>query len=462
MKKIGIVITDGVGFRNFILSDFINQAENSFNQVVIYSCLPKNVYKGYIDTSRVVELSVFKDSFFVWFFMKMKEVAHYKLNLEGNFGIQDNYNLNKLKSNSIRGYAKRVIYAITKFLYSEKWIHRFNRAQQFMFKRHAITKEYLEILSNDQVDFLFFTHQRPPYIAPLIYAAEQLRIKTGTFIFSWDNIASKGRMAGNFKFYFVWSQLMKTELLQFYKKIIPEQISIVGTPQFEPYVMEEYVINRTAFFEKFNLDEDKKTICYSCADSSIGVNDEVHIKSIYNYIKDNPTKNIQLLIRTSPAEDGSRFKDIKEKYPEIKWNIPKWLLTRNDHVENWSQRLPSREDVVDLKSILQFSDLNINMCSTMSLDFMLFDKPVINTVFGNQENGLYDDQRFLNFAHYKNVVNSKAVTIAKNEKELHSQITEALNQPSLRQQFRKDLINLEISKPLKGTSKGIIEAIKSF
>jgi hypothetical protein len=40
------------------------------------------------------------------------------------------------------------------------------------------------------------------------------------------------------------------------------------------------------------------------------------------------------------------------------------------------------------------SDLNINMLSTMSLDFIQFDKPVINTVFGSATNGLYDDQRF--------------------------------------------------------------------
>jgi hypothetical protein len=52
----------------------------------------------------------------------------------------------------------------------------------------------------------------------------------------------------------------------------------------------------------------------------------------------------------------------------------------------------------------------------MSLDFMLFDKPVINTVFGNLENGLYNDQRFLNYDHYKKVIDSGAVTITKDEK----------------------------------------------
>lgn len=41
MKKLGLVITDGVGFRNFILSDFLELAEKQFDEVVILSCLPK-------------------------------------------------------------------------------------------------------------------------------------------------------------------------------------------------------------------------------------------------------------------------------------------------------------------------------------------------------------------------------------------------------------------------------------
>jgi hypothetical protein len=45
-----------------------------------------------------------------------------------------------------------------------------------------------------------------------------------------------------------------------------------------------------------------------------------------------------------------------------------------NHAEAWSQRIPSTEDI-NLRALLQYADLNVNMCSTMSLDFMLFDKP---------------------------------------------------------------------------------------
>jgi hypothetical protein len=38
-----------------------------------------------------------------------------------------------------------------------------------------------------------------------------------------------------------------------------------------------------------------------------------------------------------------------------------------NHAEAWSQRIPSTEDIKDLRALLQYADLNVNMCSTMSL-----------------------------------------------------------------------------------------------
>ena len=39
-KTIGVVITDGVGSRNFILSNFIFEASLEFEKVVIFSGIP--------------------------------------------------------------------------------------------------------------------------------------------------------------------------------------------------------------------------------------------------------------------------------------------------------------------------------------------------------------------------------------------------------------------------------------
>lgn len=456
-KKIGIVITDGVGYRNFLMSDFLETTVKNFEKVIIYSGLPKTCYNLDLVPSNVeiIDLNQYKETKLVWFYRKLKEVSHMYLHRK-YFGINDNLVRGYPTTNSKRSIIVKIIYFLASIFKSESFINSLEKKQFKAFKNDTIYKEYLSILEKNKPDVLFFTHQRPPYLSPILAAAKTLKIKTVSFIFSWDNLASKGRILGEFDSYLVWSKLMKKELLAFYPVTTESSVKIVGTPQFEPYVLDRYQVDRKKFLEKFDLDSEKKIVCYSCADADIGRNDEVHIRAIMNYIE---TKQIQLLVRTSPAEDGKRFENLKIEFPEIKWNFPKWIQARQNHAEAWSQRLPSVEDVVDLKSILSFSAVNVNMCSTMGLDFMLFDKPVINTVFGNKENGLYDDQKFLNYVHYEYVVKSEAVTIAKNEKELAVHLDEALNNPSYRKDKRKALIDFEIGMSLEGTSQRIVKAL---
>ena len=459
MNKLGVVITDGVGYRNFVMSDFLKEASQSFNKVIIYSGLSTKMFNLDNYSNVVVrELPVFIEPKRTWFFRRLKEIAHLFKHRKKAYGIQDTLSFNKPKGFSKRAILNRIVYVVTSIFHSELAIKTYEKWQFSSFKNHKVVKTYKEFLKTDLPDILFFTHQRPPFLAPILLASKHLSIPNAAFIFSWDNLASKGRMLGEFDYYLVWSDLMKTELLTFYQNTKKENIAIVGTPQFEPYILENYKVDKATFYEKFSLDINKKLICYSCADSSIGKNDNIHIKALWNYIKQH--NDLQLIVRTSPAEEGKRFKNLMSQIPEIKWNIPKWIQTRENHAESWSQRLPTKQDVLDLKAILSFSDVNVNMLSTMSLDFMIFDKPVINTVFGNNKNGLYNDQRFLNYDHYKYVIDSKAVTIATNEIELHQQLEEAINKPEERQEFRKEILKFEIGVPISGTSKRIVEVLK--
>jgi hypothetical protein len=463
MKKLGIVITDGVGFRNFIMSDFIAEVAKQFDSVTIYSGLPLHAF-DVVPSSKIIikELDVYIESKTVWFFRKWKEVAHLQQH-RSYYGMKDNLQTGYPKNNSPRALLVKLIYCCTRLIHSDNSILFAEKLQFLFFSKNKITQTYLKLLQDDQPSHLFFTHQRPPFLAPLLYAAQQLKIPTSTFIFSWDNLASKGRMLGAFDYFLVWSYLMQSELLYFYPMVKKEKVKVVGTPQFEPYVMPKYETIADAFYAKFGLDSKLKAICYSCADVSIGPNDPIVIRAIANAIRSNAIKvKVQLVVRTSPAEDDSRFKQLREEFPEIYWNVPKWILTRENHAESWSQRIPSEEDIKDLRSLLEYVDLNINMCSTMSLDFMLFDTPVINTVFGNTENGLYNDQRFLNFGHFKKVVDSQSVTIAQNETELIDQINQALDNPKERTTQRKAMIDLQISEPLEGTSKRIALTLKNI
>jgi len=461
MSKLGLVIVDGVGYRNFILSNFLNKASKNFDKIIIYSGLKHSVYDlSNYQNVLVTELEIYKESRKAWFWRKLNETAHlYKH--RSFFGINDTLNFTKPKGTTKRDFINRLIRIIASVFHSEKNMDFYQKKVYNAFNQSNVTQNFIKKLAIDKPDVLFFTHQRPPYLAPLVYAANKNKIKTCSFIFSWDNLSSKGRIPAMFDSFLVWSDLMKEELMYFYPSIKEQDIDVVGTPQFEPYIMEEYKTTKEDFYKKFNLDNSKKTICFSCGDLSTGRNDQLAISIISDAILNNKIKHsVNLLVRTSPADDGSRFNEVHKKYPFISWNKPKWKQTRENHVEPWSQRLPLKEDIKDLRSILEYADLSVNMCSTMSLDFMIFGRPVINQVLGNIENGLFNDQRFLNYNHYKKVVESGAVTIAKNKEELINAINYALEFPNNRKQQQEEILKLEISKDLKETSSLIIKSLQ--
>ena len=455
MKKLGVVITDGVGYRNFILSDFITETNNNFDEVIIYSCLPKTVYNTLNLNCKIVELVVYEEKFYTWIFRKLKEIAHLQVHRSNNFGITDNFNANKSKTKNPRGYATRFVYKITQILHSERCILHFYKLQQKTLGSNAITKNYIQLLKEDKITMLFFTHQRPPFIAPLLFAAEKLKIKTGTFIFSWDNLASKSRMVGNFDYYLVWSNLMKKELLQFYTAVQDNQIKVVGTPQFEPYVMDKYGYDKSHLINKFKINPNLPIILFTCNDASMG-NDPIYLELLSEFIMNGKLiKEVNVIVRTSPAEEPLRFKNTAEKYPFLVWNFPDWKISREGHQEAWTQRVPSVEDLNDLKSLLRHCDFNINVLSTITLDAFLFDKPVINPVFGNNQNKLFNDQKFLQYAHLEKLVESNSTIIAKNEIEFLEAINNILSLQDDKKSERQNFITFQISEPLKGTSNRI-------
>ena len=95
---------------------------------------------------------------------------------------------------------------------------------------------------------------------------------------------------------------MKKELLQFYTAVQSENIAVVGTPQFEPYVLERYASEREAFYAAFNLDIRKKTICFSCGDIATSKNDELYIETICKAILEKKIPDVNLVVRTYKME----------------------------------------------------------------------------------------------------------------------------------------------------------------
>ncbi|MGM1056418.1 MAG: hypothetical protein ACQEWG_11085 [Bacteroidota bacterium] len=252
---------------------------------------------------------------------------------------------------------------------------------------------------------------------------------------------------------------MKKELLEFYPNVKSDHVKVVGTPQFEPYVMDSFGFEEIMLRKKFKLGNNP-FIFFTCNDSS-SKNDILYLDCLAGFMEQGKLlKKIDLIVRTSPAEDSERFNWIKKKYPFIIWNEPDWPVQRENHQEMWSQRVPTVEDLNNLKSLLKHCIFNINVLSTVTLDAFIFNKSVINPIFGSKENDLFDDQKFLEYRHLKYLVKSNSSIIVKNEKEFLNAVNFLLTHDDGKTYQREKFLKEQIGLPLENTSQRIACVLK--
>jgi hypothetical protein len=307
---------------------------------------------------------------------------------------------------------------------------------------------------------LFCSNQRAGAAVPAVLAAKQLGVPTVAFIFSWDNLSSKGRIAAPFDHYLVWSDLMRQELLHFYPDVPPARVHVVGTPQFDPYFDKTLLRPREEFFAGIGADPKRPLICYSGGDRSIYPAEDQYVRILLDLIRDGRiTGRPQVLLRPSPVDEGGRYAAVRRAYPELIYSPPAWVHTNPG---DWTKVLPQRADVEFLVNLTAHADLNVNLASTMTLDFAIHDKPVVNVAFDAVEPpplGIPLWNLYYRFEHYRPVVEIGAARFARSVADLADHVNAYLADPSLDREARRRFVDLEVAGPLGQASARIVDVM---
>ena len=154
------------------------------------------------------------------------------------------------------------------------------------------------------------------------------------------------------------------------------------------------------------------------------------------------------MVRPAPVDDGRRYDAVRRDFPEMIFAQPAWVHTA---AGDWSRVIPLPEDVQFLANLTQHADLNINMASTMTLDFAIHDKPVVNIAFdvaSPPPHGRPLWEFFYRFEHYRPVVELGAARFARSPDELADHVNAYLEDPSLDREGRRKLVELEVGELL--------------
>ncbi len=333
------------------------------------------------------------------------------------------------------------------FLANRLGLDVLSRAESAMSKASRGVREYRELLEQVKPSLVFNgSHVHGPYAVQAIYAARSLRIPTAAFIFSWDNLTSQGRIIPEYDYYFVWNEQIAEQLLRIYDRVHRDQVFVTGTPQFDFHFRTEFMWTREEFCAKVGADPSRPIVLYSTGMPNHMPGEPLAVEAIANMLDEMPDAGRpQLLVRIYPKDQTGRFDDLKRRRPDILFPPVPWEPA-------W--HTPGIEDAYLYSNTLRHAAVGINIASTVSLELCMMDKPVINIAYqpagAELKAAETDCAVYYSFDHYKPVVESEAVMVARSESEMPAMLRRALTNPGEASKARRDLVRKMFGTSLDG------------
>ncbi|MEN2281247.1 hypothetical protein AAGF08_03850 [Algoriphagus sp. SE2] len=424
-KKILFVIPDGVGIRNYLYSDLFHHLQKQGFQIHLLHNLEIQIL-NYVKNERGIEFSEeplrkVTESRFQQFLRETSTYARLKHNsrLKQNSTILTNWF--KVKNNPLKRIFQKATELASATLSNYDGIKYLEETNRLKWRRSPAYEEFRSDIRRIQPDLIFITHQRVATLEPLCLAAADMGVKTVTAIFSWDNLP-KARLPIRTDFYAVWSEYMKSELLEYYPEIPENSIAIVGTPQFDFHFQSNLLESREEFAARYGLDASKKWILFSGDDELTSPHDPEYLKDVASALDSNP--QVSILFRQVPVCTVNRYQSVLDHYSNITHIPPKW-----GKGTSWMSFYPLFEDVKLLMNLCHHCEFSVNIGSTIGLDFAYFGKPTVFLAYDTVQDKNWSTEVVYKFQHFRSFEGLDAVVFAKEKSSLSTLLNEVLEKP---------------------------------
>jgi hypothetical protein len=424
-KKIFVFFPDGVGLRNFAFSKFRELGEQKGHQIVYWNNTVFSLKEelGYdevtIENHRINRLTPI--------YSRIRK--HIELNVSQKKFKDDVYPTYKFPF-TYNGIKNTLITLYTKLLIglnsSEKGIVRIRKRINSL-ERSTEKYQYCKAqLQEHKPDLVFCTTQRATQSISALLAAKDLGILTVAFVYSWDNVP-KAMQVVETDYYFVWSDLMKSEVLKYYPFVRESQVIVTGTPQFEPHYDVRLLQERNDFFTKHNLDTSKRYICYSGDDETTSPLDQYYLEDLANVVRslNAKGKNLGIIYRKCPVDTTNRYDAILEANTDIIVVLdPIWKPMG----KQWNEIFPTKEDLAMLYNVCAHSEFVANVCSSTVFDFVAHNKACVyfNYEQPQLKKGVRDIGQNYNYVHFRSMPSQEAAVFCRHKRDLEGLVNQIL------------------------------------
>ena len=423
-KKILVLLPDGGGLRNFVFSSFYRIGNEMGFDISYWNGSFFTINKDF----GFNELKIEDKSIHPLTPIYSRARKRIELNISRNDFQDPVYDTYKFPLN-FRGLKNIVKSLFTLYLInvygSKNGLNRLKRKIEGFERKNQKYQICKRQLQEYKPDLIFCTNQRNTQALGPLLAARDLGIETVCFVQSWDNVP-KAMQVLETDHYFVWSELMKNQVLKYYPYIKENQVAVTGTPQFEMHYDEKLLQSRDQFFKKYGLDINTKYICYSGDDKTTSPLDQYYLEDLAKVVRSLNKKGEKLgiIYRKCPFDISDRYDKVLEDNEDvIKVLDPYWKQINNE-----GEMLPTKEDSELLYNVCEHSEFVTNVCSSTVFDFVVHNKPCIyyNYEQPQLKKGIRDIGQNYKYVHFRSMPSERAVLFCTDKKQLESLVLDIL------------------------------------
>jgi len=292
------------------------------------------------------------------------------------------------------------------------------------------------------------------YNVPNVVQANRMKIPVIDIVASWDNF--NYTMGDYPQKLIVWNEMMFEEAVKKHN-FNPEDIKVVGAPHCDFCFDDRYNETKEEFFKNLRFDTDKKLLTVATAPYR-SVGDHTYILDILLEVirKKSFIYPVQILCRLHPNDTFDRYK----KYGDND-HITFYIPNKNYDLSGWKT---DEVGVRCLISTLKYSDVLINIASTVTIEACFFDTPVINMAFSAYEQERFKERILVahHQRHYKYLLNFNGIKLAHNEKQFINYINEYLKNPEVDRNGRTRIKEVMLNNTDGKSSERVADYILSL
>jgi hypothetical protein len=357
----------------------------------------------------------------------------------GDVGFKTRFKL----ENSARGkFRQRLFHRFLHILAHYKMVMKLSIAieKKFLYKQTIADPENNSV---DQLLLLGIGIRGAEHETALTWWAKQREISVVHLIGNYDHLSSKGYRGVPVDNLVVWGPIMRQDAVNLHG-IPEEKIQMIGSLRYNAIHSKNYG-DRKTFLNSRGLDPAKKTILFAGSMAEFHYFDMLQV---FQKIKEQ-NGSYQLILRMYPDKGFMSSPYIR---PLIHYaaSLPDVYVSIGDpHFKSGEKNseIPQFEEE-ELWPALKYSDVVVNLFSTIALEACLFDKPFIYIIYYPQNSyawsrppGYFDYGLLL---HNRRMLGYRAMQIASNPEELMGRIQEAINHPDQFRESRKLVIRQEL------------------